>query len=133
MNINYRTSEDSLIPIHNISCVEDVKTFSDFCEVTCHNLFACSPYQLHLDREEFLHFQRLADELKLMLGKEEACWEELRNLCEGLKFTYAKLMHSCWEAFVSNMESWSESGKFMSSQLISVALYNNRVKNAEIP
>lgn len=131
--MNYRPGQNKLLAIQGeILSIEDVKAFSDFCEATCANLFAYSPYQLHVDREQFLLFQDQADELKDGLGGAEVKVESLKELCRCLKELYSELMRNCWEAYTDGYDPRSESGKFMATQLIAVRMYNNRVKNEKM-
>ena len=119
-----KTITHGLIP--NTGKVESLpaaKAYSDFCEATCTNLFAFSPYQLHLDREEFLHYQFLADELKSMLADEDCPQKDALELCSKLAASYENLMHCCWEAFVCNTNINADPGKFIVVQMMAVEQY----------
>lgn len=132
MNANYNVTEKGLMPVSGkLACVKDARDFSDFCEATCSNLFAFSPYHLQLDCEAFLRFQEQADALKEMVGKKEASIKELESLCGNLRNTYIRLLQGGWQAFAENAELGCESGKFLSAQLMTVAKYNNRINAAE--
>jgi hypothetical protein len=117
MNKNKEVSSAMIIPVDNIADLRCVKLFSEFCEATCDNLFAYSPYQLHLDREEFLHFQFLADELKNDLENGEVSFDELYKLCLGLNEVYVNLVCSCWAAYKYNNNKDGEPGKFVVRQI----------------
>ena len=108
--------------------VETVRMFSTFCENTCSNLFAFSPFQLHLEREEFLHFQYLADELKSLLDEADTRYETYSSLCRELHSVYCTMMNSCWEAFVRNPDIHSDPGKFIVLQLVLVDEYDKTVR-----
>ena len=65
MNEKLKTITNSLIPeTSSIKDIATAKMFSELCEDTCSNLFAFSPYQLQIEKDTFLRFQYLADELK---------------------------------------------------------------------
>ena len=99
------------------------KAYSCFCESTCDNLFTFSPDLLRLDREEFLRFQMLADELKVVANAEDAPVDELRSLCARVNEIYARLMKCCWDAFVDSRNEHSELGSFVVLQMIEVEKY----------
>lgn len=127
MGVNYKIAEKDLMPVSGkLACVKDARDFSDFCEATCSNLFAFSPYNLQLDREAFLRFQEQADALKEMVGKEMVDMSELECLCGTLRNTYMCLIQGGWQAFAENAESGCDSGNFLAAQLMIVSMYNNR-------
>lgn len=127
MDVNYKIAEKDLMPVSGkLACAKDARAFSDFCEATCSNLFAFSPYNLQLDREAFLRFQEQADALKEMVGKEMVDMAELECLCGTLRNTYMCLIQGGWQAFAENAESGCDSGNFLAAQLMTVAMYNNR-------
>lgn len=129
MDNKLKTITNGLIPA-NVK-VEDAtmgSAFSEFCESTCSNLFAFSPYELHLGREEFLHFQFLADELKSVLAIEGCSVAELSSLCSRLMDIYVSLMESCWEAFLCDTDISGEPGKFVVLQMLTVEKYENAVR-----
>ena len=52
MDRNHKVMTNGLLPgAELVYDAETVRMFSAFCENTCSNLFAFSPYQLHLERE----------------------------------------------------------------------------------
>lgn len=103
--------------------VETARIFSAFCEETCSNLFAFSPFQLHLEREEFLHFQYIADELKSLIADGEENYASFVPLCGRLHSVYCAMMTECWEAFVCNPDINADPGKFIVQQLVVVDRY----------
>ena len=105
------------------------RMFSAFCENTCSNLFAFSPYQLHLEREEFLHFQYIADELKSLLDGDEVRFDDMQSLCNSLHSVYCAMMSKCWEAFVANPNINDDPGKFIVQQLVLVDEYEKKVRS----
>ena len=117
---------NSLLPDFNLVVnVETVRIFSDLCEDTCSNLFLYSPYQLHLGREEFLHFQNLADELReYVLNGSDISFEQLYSLCSDLNTVYRFIMQSCWDAFVCSPDIDAEPGKFILQQQVAVNKFN---------
>ena len=133
MKRNHKVMTNGLLPAAEL--VYDVHTaglFSTFCERTCFNLFAFSPYLLHLEREEFLHFQYIADELKSLLAGGDARFECLAPLCKELHSLYCAMMSSCWEAFTFNTDINADPGKFIVNQLMTVDEYDkiaNSYKN----
>ena len=132
MNGNNKVITSGLLPdVGLVKDFETVKMFSDLCEDTCSNLFAFSPYQLHIEREEFLHFQYLADELKSFVVDEGIKLETLRTLCKNLNSVYSGIMQGCWDAFVCNPDINGEPGKFIFQQQMTVDLFDRRV-NAHV-
>ena len=122
MNNKFRTITSGLLPdINMVTDLRSASLFSGFCEVTCSNLFAFSPYRLHLERKEFLHFQFLADELKEYLGKEDCETDFILGLCRKLYAVYSELMSCCWEAFTCNTDIDDDPGKFLLQQLFAVS------------
>lgn len=127
MEKNYKAiTTGLLIDFNGISDLQAARLFSDFCEVTCSNLFAFSPYQLHLEREEFLHFQFLADELKELIEHADVSVEELDAKCSRLKDVYHGMMNSCWQAFVCNPNIEDEPGRFIILQMMAVSNYEKK-------
>lgn len=121
MSGNHKVITSGLLPdLELVRNLEIVKMFSEMCEGTCSNLFAFSPYQLHLEREEFLHFQYLADELKIYINSGECEFKTLRSLCESLNSVYLGMMQNCWDAFICNPDINGEPGKFILQQQITV-------------
>ena len=124
INERLKTTTNGLLP--DAGEVVDIltgKAYSCFCESTCDNLFVFSPNLLHLDREKFLQFQVLADELKVMASADEASADELRSLCARVNEVYGQMMKCCWEAFVDSGNEHSELGKFVVLQMIEVEKY----------
>lgn len=133
MEENYIPGPNNLVVLQDdFGNIENVRAFSDFCEATCVNLFAYSPFQLRIDREQFLLFQNKADELKERLKEADVSVKDLIEVCCCLKDVYLKLMNDCWEAYIESGDSRTESGKFVTTQHIEVRLYNNRVKRQEM-
>lgn len=130
MKNNHKVMTGGMLPDAGLVCdVETAGMFSSFCEKTCSNLFAFSPFQLHLEREEFLHFQYLADELKSLISEGEACFEIYVPLCGDLYSVYCAMMDKCWEAFVCNPDINAEPGKFIVQQLVVVDEYEKSVRS----
>lgn len=128
MKNNHKVMTGGLLPDAGLVFdVETIRMFSEFCEETCSNLFAFSPFQLHLDRELFLHFQYIADELKSLLENGDAPFCVLALLCEDLYSIYGNMMDGCWGAFVCNPEIDGEPGRFVIQQMVSVDSYEKRV------
>lgn len=136
MNKNNEFSSALLLPIDKIENFRCVELFSEFCEATCANLFAFSPYLLHLNREEFLHYQFLADELKDDIEKGEIPFEELYNLCCNLNDVYLNLASCCWEAYKYNENKERDPCGFIIRQIKNVAETRAKLemcKNDKIP
>lgn len=132
MDMNYKIAEKDFMPVSKkLAYAKDARDFSEFCEATCSNLFAYSPYHLQLDREAFLDFQEQADALKDRIGEEEVDMDELECLCGNLRKTYMRLLQGGWQTFVKNAESGCDSGNFLAAQLMIVAKYNHRLNNTE--
>lgn len=130
MNRNHKVMTNGLLPgAELVYDAETVRMFSAFCENTCSNLFAFSPYQLHLEREEFLHFQYIADELKSLLDVDEVRLDDMLSLCNSLHSVYCAMMNNCWEAFVANPNINDDPGKFIVQQLVLVDEYEKRVRS----
>lgn len=130
MKKNYKVMTSGLLPAAEL--VYDLYTagmFSAFCERTCSNLFAFSPYQLHLEREEFLHFQYVADELKSLLASDDVRFESIAPLCKELHSFYCTMMNSCWEAFVCNTDINADPGKFIVNQLMAVDDFDKTINS----
>lgn len=128
MKNRYKVMTGGLLPDAGLVFdIETIRMFSEFCEETCSNLFAFSPFQLHLDRELFLHFQYVADELKSLLGTDDVPFAELAPLCANLHSIYGNIMDDCWGAFVCNPEIDGEPGRFVIQQMVSVDSYEKRV------
>lgn len=121
MNMNKEISSALLLPVEEIDNLGCVELYSAFCEATCTNLFAYSPYQLHLDREEFLHFQFLADELKDDIEKGEVAFDELHKLCYNLNNVYVNMISCCWKAYQYNADKDGDPSKFIIRQIKIVA------------
>lgn len=119
-----------LISIDWIDDMKCVGLFSEFCEGTCANLFAFSPYQLHLKREEFLHYQFLADELKDEISSGMSTFEKLYNLCCSLNAIYESMIGCCWEAFLYNNDMDCDPARFVVRQLVTVAEFNERLESS---
>lgn len=125
MNGARKVITSGLLPdIGLVRNLETIRIFSEMCEETCSNLFAFSPYQLHLEREEFLHFQYLADELKLYIDNNDSEFKTLHSLCESLNSVYQGMMRSCWDAFVCNPDINGDPGKFILQQQITVGKFD---------
>lgn len=130
MKKNYKVMTSGLLPAAEL--VYDLYTagmFSAFCERTCSNLFAFSPYQLHLEREEFLHFQYVADELKSLLASDDVRFESIAPLCKELHSLYCAMMNSCWEAFVCYTDINADPGKFIVNQLMAVDDFDKTINS----
>lgn len=119
--MNKEISSALLLPIEKVENLRCVELYSEFCEATCANLFAYSPYQLHLDREEFLHFQFLADELRDDIGKGEVPFDELYRLCCNLNDVYVNMLSCCWKAYEYNADKDGDPSKFVIQQIKTVA------------
>ena len=133
MDEKLKTITNSIIP-ENIA-IKDVATakmFSELCEETCSNLFAFSPYQLQIKKETFLRFQYLADELKNYTEQEDCPFDSIEDLCLKLNITYNELMICCWNAFIYDTDINSEPGKFIVSQLATVAKYEKNILSTKI-
>ncbi len=126
MNSDNTNANVLLVSIDWIDDMECIVSFSEFCEATCANLFAFSPYQLHLRREEFLHYQFLADELKNEISGGMGTFEELYNLCSKLNTIYESMIGCCWDAFLYNNDVDSDPAKFVVRQLVTVAEFNEK-------
>lgn len=101
-----------------------VKRYSALCEATFKNVIGYSPYELMINKNDFLQFQNLADELKEGLSKDISL-ADAQRLCKGLREVYAKLMASCWQAFVNSPPSIDgEPGRFIVNQMWSVSQFN---------
>ena len=121
MKNNHKVMTDGLLPDFGLVCdIETVRMFSVLCERTCANLFAFSPYQLHLEREEFLHFQYIADELKSLVVCDDVSFESLVPLCKQLHSLYCAMMNDCWGAFVFNPDINADPGKLIVQQMMAV-------------
>ncbi len=127
MGYNQSTNVSGLLFDYcEINNVEAAKNFSDFCEATCNNLFAFSPYELHIDREEFFLFQVLADELKIGITSPAYIEEKMTKACSKLFFLYENLMRCCWEAFIENPDIKSDAGIFVVNQMQAVNKYEKK-------
>lgn len=130
MNNNHKVMTAGLLP--DMDLVRDNKAarfYSLFCEETCSNLFAFSPYQLRIEREEFLNFQYLADELKSLVEDEEVSYADIAPLCRKLNSVYKSIVENCWEAFICNPDINADPGKFIVQQLVVV---DDFTKNANL-
>ena len=129
MKNRYKVMTGGLLPDAGLVFdIETIRMFSEFCEETCSNLFAFSPYQLHIEREAFLHFQYIADELESLLGTDDVQFAELAPLCANLHSVYCDMMNGCWDAFVYNADIHGEPGKFIVQQLVFVDAYEKKVR-----
>lgn len=127
MDVKQKTITSSLLPdIDAVKDIETAKMFSDLCEETCSNLFAFSPYQLQIDKDTFLRFQYLADELKIQLDSEDEI-DTLLTICCKLNTIYRELMNSCWNSFVYDTDIDSEPGKFIVLQLATMSKYEKNI------
>lgn len=127
MDVKQKTITSSLLPdIDAVKDIETAKMFSDLCEETCSNLFAFSPYQLQIDKDAFLRFQYLADELKIQLDGEDEI-DTLLTICSKLNTIYRELMNSCWSSFVYDTDIDSEPGKFIVLQLATMSKFEKNI------
>ena len=126
-NYNKKMTSGILPDVNKVTTIESVKAFSTLCEATCSNLFAFSPFILNIDSDEFLQFQRMADELKVHIQSNDVSLGILCNLCARINKVYEMLMNSCWEAFVVNANLESEPGKFVVRQLLIVEAFTDAV------
>ena len=126
-NYNKKTTNAILPDINRVTTPGGVRAFSVLCEATCSNLFAFSPFILNIDCDEFLQFQRMADELKVHIQGNDVSLGILCNLCARINNVYGMLMSSCWEAFVENANLESEPGKFVVRQLMIVEAFTHKV------
>lgn len=126
MNSDKTNANGLLISIDWIDDMKSIVSFSEFCEATCANLFAFSPYQLHLRREEFLRYQLLAYELKNKISSGMDTFEELYILCCKLNVIYESMTGCCWDAFLYNNDVDCDSATFVVRQLVAVAELNEK-------
>ena len=104
---------------YEIDSLEVARKYSDFCEATYRNVIAFSPYQLTIDREDFLHFQEYADELLAELSHGTTL-DKVKSLYFELNALYKKLMQCCWSAFARYPRIDSEPGLFVVNQMQTV-------------
>ena len=133
MNEKLKTITNSLIPeTSSIKDIATAKMFSELCEDTCSNLFAFSPYQLQIEKDTFLRFQYLADELKNYIEEEDCSFDSIKAVCSKLNIIYKELMICCWNAFIYDTDINSEPGKFIVSQLATVSDYEKKLLSTKI-
>lgn len=126
-NYNKKMTSGILPDVNKVTSVKSVKAFSALCEATCSNLFAFSPFVLNIDSDDFLQFQRMADELKERIAGNDVSLGILCNLCARINKVYERLMSCCWDAFVENSNLESEPGKFVVGQMVIVRDFNDSV------
>lgn len=128
MEYNKSTNVTGLLfEFSEIKNVEDAKILSDFCENTCSNIFAFSPYELHIDRDDFFLFQVLSEDLKKGVNSSNVVDDKISKMCTKLFFLYENLMHCCWEAFLLNPDIKSDAGIFVVNQMRTVGEYEKRM------
>lgn len=128
MEYNKSTNVTGLLfEFSEIKNIEDAKILSDFCENTCSNIFAFSPYELRIDRDDFLLFQVLSEDLKEKVNSSSVLDDKISKICTKLFFLYENLMHCCWKAFLLNSDIKSDAGIFVVNQMCTVVELEKRM------
>ncbi len=128
MEYNKSTNVTGLLfEFSEIKNVEDAKILSDFCENTCSNIFAFSPYELHINRDDFFLFQVLSEDLKKGVNSSNVLDDKIYKICTKLFFLYENLMHSCWEAFLLKPDIKSDAGIFVVNQMRTVGEFEKKM------
>lgn len=112
--------------IDKINDATGAKAFSAFCEATCKNFFSFEPDMFN--REEFLNFQCLADDLKAGLNSTEHSLE----LCKKAHCIYESLISSVYNAFL-NSNNKIESGKLVALQIIATTDFEKNLNSLSLP